>query len=63
MDATEDEQVDLIVEVVAKFIVNEEGRSCLPNQFIRGDSSDKFKLGHATYREAKKRWREIEDVE
>jgi patatin-like phospholipase/acyl hydrolase len=60
MDATEDEQVDLIVEVVAKFIVNEEGRSCLPNQFIRGDSSDKFKLGHATYREAKKRWKEIE---
>ncbi|MFN2440066.1 MAG: hypothetical protein ABR503_12760, partial [Chitinophagaceae bacterium] len=63
MDATEDEQVNLIEEVGVKFIVNEEGRACLPNQFIRGDSSDELKLGYGSYREAKKRWREIEGAE
>ncbi len=60
MDATEDKEVERIVDVAAKFIVNEEGKACLPNQLIRGDSSGTFKLGHSTYRQAKKRWREIE---
>ena len=59
MDAIEDNQVDLIIDVAQKFIVNEEGKACLPNQFIRGDSGGEHKLGHATYREAKKRWFEI----
>ncbi|MFL5773846.1 MAG: patatin-like phospholipase family protein [Flavisolibacter sp.] len=57
MDAIEDSEIELIKDLCKKFITDSD--PCIPNQYIRGDrKSDR--LGFGTYREAKKRWKEIQ---
>lgn len=52
MDAVEDDEIDLIIDLCDKFI-NEEG---LRNQLIRGNPGDEKILGQASYRKAKEKW-------
>ncbi len=61
MDAVEDEQVDLIVDITNKFITEDITASYVPNQFIRGENDADNKLGFGSYREAKMRWLEVEN--
>lgn len=56
MDAVKDEEVALITELCDRFIVNDAGKPALPNQYIRGDNTQKRFLGYGTYREAKAKW-------
>ena len=61
MNAVEDDEVKMIVDVADKFIVLEKDIDHLPNQMIRdeGNKDVKLKLGFGSYREAKEKWEEI----
>lgn len=53
MDAIENDEVNLIVDLCEKFLRT--GEPSLPNQLIRGGVNSDF-LGYPTYREARERW-------
>ncbi len=57
MDATEDDEVELISELCDHFIVNNDNPS-ISNQLIRGDinKDNKPVLGYGTYKAAKEKW-------
>jgi patatin-like phospholipase/acyl hydrolase len=56
MDAVKENEVDLIEDIVARFIQKDTSLPCLPNQFIRGEKDSANSLGFGTYREARDRW-------
>lgn len=56
MDAVEDRDVHLIMELCDKFIINDPSKPAIPNQFIRGDEQSPRYLGFGTYYEAKRQW-------
>ena len=58
MDAVEQNEVELIIEMTNHFIVTNSTQTCIPNQLIRGEA-DFNHIGQSTYREAKDRWLEI----
>ncbi len=55
MDAVEQQQVELIIDLCNKFI--EQTNPGIPNQFIRGNKTSG--IGYGTYREAKEKWMQI----
>jgi hypothetical protein len=54
MDAVEQPEVELIIDLCDKFVTD--NISGLPNQLIRGDKSGDY-LGQLTYAEAKEKWK------
>jgi len=59
MDAVGKDEVGLIKNLCDSFIVNEEGRLSMPNQYIRGSRNAPKYLGHGSYLEAKRHWRTL----
>jgi uncharacterized protein len=57
MDAVAQDEVNLIVELCDKFIVEDENKDAISNQFIRGDSNSKKHIGYGSYALAKKNWK------
>jgi len=62
MDAVSKDEVALIKNLCESFIVDEEGEACMPNQYIRGSKSAPKKLGHGTYLEAKRHWKQLDNI-
>jgi patatin-like phospholipase/acyl hydrolase len=54
MDAIEDAEVNLIIELCDKFITD--SSVCISNQMIRGDENSVNSLGYNTYKKAKQKW-------
>ena len=59
MDAVQQDQVNLIISLCDKFIVNDVTKPRLTNQLIRGQYDKGTYLGHKYYKEAKNRWEEL----
>lgn len=60
-DVYKKDDINLIWDMCDRFIVNDSSKDCLPNQLIRGEINDDTHIGYSTYREAKRRWKKLND--
>ena len=62
-DISKQQELDLINEMCDRFIVEEDGKHCLSNQLIRGDQTSEKYIGDRSYKEAKKRWKRLDECD